>query len=79
MNPLKKSARIKVRRNQFGLRSVPLVIQASSRAKAHFTMTAISNNSHSANPQPRSRVVAGYVYQGATIIAVLLLVLSAAV
>ena len=42
-------------------------------------MTAISNNSHSANPQPRSRVVAGYVYQGATIIAVLLLVLSAAV
>jgi hypothetical protein len=42
-------------------------------------MTAISDNSHSVDSQPRSAAVAGYVYQGATIIAVLLLVLSAAV
>jgi hypothetical protein len=42
-------------------------------------MTAIPDKSHSAGPQPRSRIIADYIYQGATIIAALLLVLSAAV
>jgi len=40
-------------------------------------MTA--HNSLSDNPQFRSRTVADYIYQGATILAALLLVLSAAV
>jgi hypothetical protein len=42
-------------------------------------VTALSDNSHLGNPQPRARVLADYVYQGATIVAALLLVLSAAV
>jgi len=42
-------------------------------------MTAIPDNSNSRNRQPRSQAAADYLYQGATIIAVLLLVLSAAV
>jgi hypothetical protein len=44
-----------------------------------YPVTALSDNSHLGNPQPRARVLADYVYQGATIVAALLLVLSAAV
>lgn len=42
-------------------------------------MTVISDKSHLVDSQRQNPAVADYVYQGATIIAVLLLVLSAAV
>ena len=42
-------------------------------------MTAVPDNSQSTNRQLRNQAAADYVYQGATIIAALLLLLSATV
>jgi hypothetical protein len=65
--------------NQIGFSTVLWVIPAASQAPEKFMMTVISDKSHLVDSQRQNPAVADYVYQGATIIAVLLLVLSAAV
>jgi hypothetical protein len=67
-----------VRTRQF---SCPVVFQLrGGRRKEKSRVTDISENSANSNPALRSgRNTADYLYQGATILAALLLVLSAAV
>jgi hypothetical protein len=43
------------------------------------SVTVVSNESHLITTKPQGQVVADYIYQGATILAALLIVLSAAV
>jgi hypothetical protein len=70
---------VRPRKNQCGFSSVPFSIPPLGEAEEQIKMTEKTANSISESLQQKQRNTAEYLYQGATVVAALLLVLSAAV